>query len=99
MNAKFKEVFGDLNCEKIILFGSRARGNFSEGSDYDILIILRKALPIKEKIRLFTRLRRDLAKRGVDADIIIKSRDEVDYYKDKIGNVVRNALRDGVTLR
>ncbi len=28
--------------KQIILFGSRARGNFSEGSDYDILIVLDK---------------------------------------------------------
>ena len=34
-----KKVFGDLNYEKIILFGSRARGDSSERSDYDIFIV------------------------------------------------------------
>ncbi len=28
--------------KKIILYGSRARGNFSKGSDYDFLIVLDK---------------------------------------------------------
>lgn len=59
-----KKVFSDLNYEKLILFGSRARGDFSERSDYDIL----------------------------------KSNDEIDYYKDKIGSVVRSALKEGVAL-
>ena len=30
------------HLKKIILFGSRARGDFYEGSDYDILIVLDK---------------------------------------------------------
>jgi predicted nucleotidyltransferase len=30
------------HLKKIILFGSRARGNFYEGSDYDILIVVDK---------------------------------------------------------
>ena len=34
----------------------------------------------------------------IDADIIIKSKDEVEYYKDKIGSVVRSALKEGVPL-
>ena len=93
-----KKVLGDLNYEKLILFGSRARGDFSEGSDYDILIIVQKSLGIKEKMRLSARLRRELAKKGIDADIIVKSNDEIDYYKDKIGSVVRSALKEGVAL-
>ena len=93
-----KKVLGDLNYEKLILFGSRARGDFSVRSDYDILIIVQKSLGIKEKMRLSARLRRELAKKGIDADIILKSNDEIDYYKDKIGSVVRSALKEGVAL-
>jgi predicted nucleotidyltransferase len=93
-----KQTFNDLDYERIILFGSRARDDFSEGSDYDILIIVQKSLAIEEKMRLSGRLRKELAKKGIDADIIIKSSDEVEYYKDKIGSVVRTALKEGVAL-
>jgi predicted nucleotidyltransferase len=93
-----KKTFGDLDYEKIILFGSRAKGEFSEESDYDILIIVQKSLAIEEKMRLLARLRKELAKKGIDADIIIKSSDEVEYYKDKIGSVVKTALKEGVAL-
>lgn len=93
-----REVLSSLNYEKIILFGSRARKDFSQKSDYDILIIMKKSLMIKEKMKLSALLRRELAKKGIDADIIIKSKDEVDYYKEKIGSVVRSAVKEGVAL-
>ena len=40
---KTLELLG-LGAAKIILFGSRARGDFSKYSDYDILIITKKKL-------------------------------------------------------
>jgi predicted nucleotidyltransferase len=93
-----KKTLGNLNCAKIILFGSRAKGDFRERSDYDILVIVRVFLTIKEKMRLTGLLRKELAKIGIDADIIIKSQDELDYYKEKIGSVVKSALKEGVAL-
>lgn len=93
-----KEVVGQFDYERIILFGSRARDDFSERSDYDILIVLRKSITFEEKMRLLARLRNQLAHKGIDADIILKSTDEVEYYKDKIGSVVRTALREGVAI-
>ncbi len=93
-----RKEFAHLNYEQIILFGSRARGDFYKQSDYDILIILKSTLSIKEKINLSTQIRRKLAACGIDADIIIKSKSEAAYYKNRIGNVVREALKEGVVL-
>jgi len=93
-----KEVLSQLDYERIILFGSRARNDFSERSDYDILIILRKSITIEEKMKILSNLRNQLAHKGIDADIILKSTDEVEYYKDKIGSVVKTALREGVAI-
>jgi predicted nucleotidyltransferase len=36
-----KEMIQGVNYKEIILFGSRARGDFSEKSDHDILILRR----------------------------------------------------------
>ena len=102
MNEEIKRILrkalGDVDFEKIILFGSRARGDSSEMSDYDILITVKDNIAIKEKMKLAALLRRKLAREGVDADIIIKSKDEVDYYKEKIGSVVRSAIKEGVAI-
>ena len=94
----FKAIINNLDYEKIILFGSRARGDFTEESDYDILIIMKKNIAIKEKIKLSSHLRREFAKKEIDVDIIIKSIEDINYYKDKIGNIVRIALKEGVVL-
>ncbi|RMG21922.1 MAG: nucleotidyltransferase domain-containing protein, partial [Bacteroidetes bacterium] len=49
-----KEVSNIFPNNEVILFGSRARGNFSKDSDWDFLILLKKkkvSKAEKEKIR------------------------------------------------
>lgn len=102
--AKIKEAITlTLNDENIAiagiyLFGSRARGDFSAKSDYDILLVTGRKMRIKEKIKLFTRLTRVLAKKRYNVDIVIKSADEANYYKSKIGHIVRSALNEGIPI-
>jgi len=57
-----KKTLGNLCCERIVLFGSRARGDFRERNDYDIWVIVKVSLTIKEKMRLTGLLRKELAK-------------------------------------
>ncbi|NUO09416.1 MAG: nucleotidyltransferase domain-containing protein [Candidatus Brocadia sp.] len=40
------------HVKEIILFGSRARGDFAEGSDYDLLIVLDERKKAYEKVLL-----------------------------------------------
>ncbi len=86
------------SARKIILFGSRARKDFTHSSDYDILIITETTFGIKEKMSLSKRIREYLAKSGFDVDILIKSDAEVQVLKDKPGSIVRNAIKEGVAL-
>jgi len=88
----------DIPVAGIYLFGSRARGDFSAGSDYDIMIVIGKEIGMREKIKLFTRLTRGLAKKRYNVDIVIKSVGETNYYKSKIGHIVRSALKEGILL-
>jgi len=85
-----------INYKEIILFGSRARGDYSEKSDYDILIVMKNILTIREKMELSSLLRKKLAKEEIDADIIVKSKEELNYYRTKIGSVVREVLKEGI---
>jgi len=39
----------NIEIDKIILFGSRARGDYREDSDWDILIVTRKKLRLQER--------------------------------------------------
>lgn len=93
-----KEMLQGVNYKEIILFGSRARGDYSEKSDHDIMIVMKNNLTIREKMELSSLLRKKLAKEGIDADFVIKSKKEINYYKTKIGNVVREVLKEGIRL-
>lgn len=81
---------------KIILFGSQARGHTSERSDYDLLIVLEERMSIHRKMEVSKKLRVALSMFAVD--IIIKSVSEVEEQKELIGTVVREALKEGVSL-
>jgi predicted nucleotidyltransferase len=87
-----------VETKKIILFGSRARGDFSKSSDYDFLIITAKTFSIKEKREIAAGIRKVLVSFYIASDIIIKSEGEVEYFRNKIGSVVRQALKEGVAL-
>jgi len=82
--------------KRMILFGSRARGNFLKNSDYDLLIIIDKTLNIHEKMKVSRILRSDLSEFAVD--IFIKSEQEINEQKNNIGSIVRNALKEGIVL-
>jgi len=93
-----KRMLQGVNYKEIILFGSRARGDSSGKSDHDIMIVMKNNLTIREKMELSSILRKKLAKKGIDADLIIKSKEELNYYRTKIGSVVREVLKEGITL-
>ncbi len=101
---KIKEMIEKLvsqstyTLHSIILFGSRARGDFDEHSDWDVLVILEEELNIQEKRKTAKAIRTALADLYIDCDVIIKSKNELQYYKDFIGSVTREALKEGITL-
>jgi predicted nucleotidyltransferase len=87
-----------ITAKEIILFGSRARQDFTPLSDYDILIITKKPFEINRKMSISKNIRQYLARSGLDVDVIIKSENEVNILKDKPGSIVRNALKEGFAL-
>lgn len=86
----------NIPVKRIILFGSRARGEDTKYSDYDLLIITEKTLTFGEKRGISKKLRVNLAKFAVD--IIIKSEEEAEVLRNEIGTVVKEALKEGIVL-
>lgn len=92
------DVLSSIRYSRVILFGSRARGDATKWSDYDLLVVMNEELTSPQKMTVAGSLRSTLAARGIYADIILRSDKEIDYYKNKIGSVVREALKEGVVL-
>ena len=92
-------IVDEVDPEQVILFGSRARGDASAGSDVDLIIV--ESTPFGEGRNRHveeTPLWRALASFHVSKDILVYSRDEVDYWRDSLNHVLARALREGRVL-
>ena len=92
-------IVDEVDPEQVILFGSRARGDAAAGSDVDLIVV--ESTPFVEgrtRGGEETRLWRALSKFRVPKDILVYSRDEVDYWRDSLNHVLARALREGKVL-
>jgi predicted nucleotidyltransferase len=80
---------------RIILFGSRGRGDAGPRSDVDLLIVLPQVSNTRQAA---LEIRRALADFRVSKDIIVTSPDEVARRGHLVGTVLRPALREGRVL-
>ncbi|MFA4639979.1 nucleotidyltransferase domain-containing protein [Pyrococcus kukulkanii] len=82
----------------VILFGSRARGDFLKDSDYD-LIVVSKAFEGKQFTDRSTEVLKLLFKEGIveDFEILCYTPKEFERKKRMIG-IVREALKEGIIL-
>ena len=84
---------------RVLLFGSRAKGDNNKNSDFDVLVITKNNFQLQEK-RAWSR---KIASSLVDAihapfDIIFHSEDEVNTYKNYYGHIVRYAMKEAIEL-
>lgn len=78
--------------DKIILFGSRAKGTACEDSDYDILVI---KSGIENKREIAKKLYRNMFGTNASVDIIVEKSEIVEKYKDSVGFIYKFALKEG----
>ena len=77
--------------EKIILFGSAARGEMNRHSDVDLLIV-RDGSDLR---RLTARIYRNLRGVGAAVDAIVVTPADVERYKECHALVIKPALKEG----
>jgi len=89
------ELFPD---SRILLFGSRARLDYSDSSDYDFLIITKDTIDIHKKRFYKSLLRKKLAKHKIPADILIQSESELQVKKRITGHIIREIINEGISI-
>ena len=85
------------NPRKIVLFGSRARGEHRSNSDIDLLVIEESHLPRHKRSIPLCAAQADLPME-VDTDVIVYTPAEVEEWRTASAAFVTTALREGKVL-
>ena len=88
-------IVGRFQPSRVVLFGSRARGEATHGSDVDLLVVMNE---VKDKRRAAIEIRRSLGDLPVSKDIVVATHDEIARRGHVVGTVLHAALRDGTVV-
>jgi predicted nucleotidyltransferase len=85
--------------ETIYLFGSRARGDYKEDSDWDFFVVTDRDLSSKEDWKCILRnIRRKMVDNDITTDIIIKSKSIYEHQKKGTGFLSYYVNKEGVAI-
>lgn len=90
-----RRIVERFHPERIILFGSYARGTAGPDSDVDLLVVME---PQGSKRRRAVEIHGLLAGMGLPKDIIVVTPEEFNAYRDAPGTVIRTAWQEGKIL-
>jgi predicted nucleotidyltransferase len=94
-----RRIVREVDPQRILLFGSWARGDANEHSDIDLLIVEREPFGIERSRRQeAARIWRCLFEFRIPTDILVYSASEVARWKDADHHVIARALREGRIL-
>ena len=78
--------------DRIILFGSAARGDAGPESDLDLLVVKRG---VEHRRRLAQLIYRRLLGVEVPVDVLVVTPEDIEESRDKVGTIIGPALREG----
>jgi len=92
-------IVSEVSPEKIILFGSRARGMARPDADVDLLIIERRSPgEYWSRRREITRILKRLLHFPVGQDILVYTPEDEEKWRGTTNHVIARALREGKVL-
>lgn len=83
---------------KVILFGSRVRGDYDKDSDWDFFVIIDNEISILLKRKTNSKIRRRLAELKIPIDIFIQSESTVNSRRNNVGYLTYYVMKEGVEL-
>lgn len=91
------EAAGYQIC-RLLLFGSRARGEARPDSDWDFYVIIDADVDRKTRQRIASRICWQLAIRGIVADVFVQSERVVQERREDTGYLTYYVLKEGVPI-
>jgi predicted nucleotidyltransferase len=78
--------------DRIVLFGSAARGEMGPDSDLDVLVV---KSGVEHRRRLAQDIYMNLSGVGVGVDLIVLTPEDIEAQRDSVGSIVGPALAEG----
>ena len=92
--AALDELYGD-RAERIVLFGSRARGDAREDSDYDIAVFIKSPGTLSDELRRLATVSTDIL---LDTGAVISAKPfRAGAYRERTG-FMHDLRQDGIDL-
>lgn len=95
LNEIIKRILNKVSAKKIILFGSRAHENYSESSDYDLLIICDDEIDIK---KMSKELYSQFIGINKGVDIILRPEKYIKENPSNINSFIGNIINEGKVI-
>jgi uncharacterized protein len=95
IEAAVRTLAEQASPERILLFGSYARGDADDDSDLDFVVIERQ---VANRAKEMVRLRRVLRPLRLPVDVLVFSTDDVARWGQQPGSALYWALREGKTV-
>ncbi len=90
-----RRIVALANPEKIVLFGSAARGTMGPNSDLDLLVVVK---PGVHRRQLAQTIYQAMIGVGISVDVVVATTEDIERYGQAIGLVLEPALREGQTV-
>lgn len=103
MLEKIKKVILDtarkynVEVEKIILFGSRAKGDHKKGSDWDIMVVTKSEIRNEIEDEFWMEVDKKLVELGIIPELIVVPREIFEKYK-RPAYVFYHAEKEGIVI-
>lgn len=81
--------------QRLILFGSAARGEMGPDSDVDLLVVVQEPVHRRD---LAGKIYRNLHGVQVPVDVVVVTENDIREFGNKIGTVLYPALKEGVVV-
>ena len=95
---KEEVIKAGYKADKIILFGSRARGDYKMAGDWDFFAVIDRELLKKDRKIIKSNIHNEMRRRGILADVIIKPAGLYEHQKHDTGFLSYYVNKEGVNI-
>ena len=90
-----KRIIKAVKPDKIILFGSRARGSEKPGSDIDLVVVVSGDIHRRKTAQ---KIYMSLIGIGCSVDVIVLKPEDLERYRNSVGVIIPEVLKEGKEL-